>query len=268
MNQKLLDLKNEIKKYDSLAVAFSGGVDSTLLAKVAYEVLGDKAIAITIHGNMHAGYEIEEAVELAKEIGIKHVIKSVDAFTMDEFVKNNPLRCYHCKKEIFGTIKAIASDHKITTIADGSNTDDLGDYRPGMKALKELNVVSPLLEAGLDKQTIRDISKDYNLHTWKKAAFACLATRIPTGQIITEEKLRMVEKGEVFLMDKGIVQYRVRVHDDLARIEVSPEERHKFFDENFMSEIDIAFKSFGFRYVSLDLSGYKKGNMNHVREED
>jgi len=265
MNKKLKDLENVLKQYDNIAVAFSGGVDSTLLAKAAYEVHGDKAIAITIHGDMHAGYEMKEAVELAKEIGIKHIIKSVNAFDMDEFVKNDTLRCYHCKKEIFGTIKAIAKEHGITTIADGSNTDDLSDYRPGMKALKELSIVSPLLEAGLDKQTIRDISKDYNLPTWKKAAFACLATRIPTGQIITKEKLRMVEKAEVFLMEKGIIQYRVRVHGDLARIEVSPEEREKFFDENFMSEVDTAFKSFGFRFVSLDLSGYKKGNMNHVR---
>ena len=261
-------LKKEIGAYENMAVAFSGGVDSTLLAKVAYEVLGDKAIAVTIHASMHAGYEIEEAKELAKEIGIKHIIKEVDAFEIDKFVENGPLRCYHCKNAIFGTIKDIAETYGIETIADGSNTDDLGDYRPGMKALEELKVVSPLLSAGLNKQTIRDISKEYNLFTWKKAAFACLATRIPTNQMITEEKLRMIEKAETFLMEKGFVQYRVRCHDDLARIEVSPEEREKFFNNELLSEIDDQFKSFGFRYVSLDLSGYKKGNMNHVRTED
>lgn len=262
---KLDRLIKEIKKYDNLAVAFSGGVDSTLLAKAAYEVLGDKAVAITIHANMHAGYEIEEAKELAEAIGIKHIVQVVDAFQIPNFVENDPLRCYYCKKEVFGTIKSIADTLGIHTIADGSNLDDLSDYRPGMQALEELSVVSPLKDADLDKQDIRDISKEYELPTWSKAAFACLATRVPTNQPITEEKLRMIEKAETFLMKEGFVQYRVRCHDDLARIEVSPEEREKFFNETLMSKVDEAFKTFGFRYVSLDLSGYKKGNMNHVR---
>lgn len=266
--KELNRLKEIIKSYGSMAVAFSGGVDSTLLAKVAYDVLGDKAIAITIHGNMHAGYEIEEAKELAEAIGIKHVVQAVDAFTIDNFVSNDPLRCYYCKQAVFGTIQSIAKTYGITTIGDGSNTDDLGDYRPGMKALEELQVKSPLLEAGLDKQMIRDLSRELNLPTWKKAAFACLATRIPTNEPITEEKLRKIEKAETYLMSLGFVQYRVRCHDDLARIEVSPEERHRFFDETLMAQIDAELKSFGFRFVSLDLSGYKKGNMNHVRKED
>ena len=265
---KLDKLKSIIKSYGSMAVAFSGGVDSTLLAKVAYEVLGDKAIAITIHGNMHAGYEIEESKALADQIGIKHVIRAVDAFSIENFVRNDDLRCYYCKKEVFSTIKEIAASHGITTIGDGSNVDDLGDYRPGMKALEELQVKSPLLEAGLTKQDIRDLSKAYGLYTWEKAAFACLATRIPTDEEITEEKLRMIEKAEHFLIEKGFVQFRVRCHGDMARIEVDPKERVKFYDEAFMTQVDETFKSFGFRYVSLDLSGYKKGNMNNVRKED
>lgn len=263
---KLSILKEQISGYDSLAIAFSGGVDSTLLVKAAYEVLGDRAVAITIHANMHAGYEIEEAKALAKEIGIKHVIKSVDAFTIDQFAQNDTMRCYHCKKAIFGLISEIAREEGVHYLADGSNVDDLSDYRPGMKALEELNVVSPLKDAGLTKQDIRDISKFYGLATWSKAAFACLATRVPTGESITEEKLRKIEKAETFLMDNGFHQYRVRCHGDLARIEVSPEEREKFFDVDLIETIDQAFKSFGFRYVSLDLSGYKKGNMNHVRK--
>jgi len=265
---KLDKLKSIIKSYGSMAVAFSGGVDSTLLAKVAYEVLGDKAIAITIHGNMHAGYEIEEAKQLAKDIGIKHIIKAVDAFNIENFVQNDDLRCYYCKKAVFSTIQEIAATHGVKTIGDGSNVDDLGDYRPGMKALEELEVRSPLLEAGLTKQDIRDLSKQYGLYTWEKAAFACLATRIPTDEEITEVKLRKIEKAEHYLIEKGFVQFRVRCHGDMARIEVDPEERIKFYNEDFMTDVDKMFKQFGFRYVSLDLSGYRKGNMNNVRKEN
>jgi len=261
---KLDKLKSIIKEHGSMAVAFSGGVDSTLLAKVAYEVLGDKAIAITIHANMHANYEIEESRELSDLIGISHVVQSVDAFQIPNFIENDLLRCYHCKLAVFGTIQKIAKEHGITIIGDGSNIDDLSDYRPGMKALDELKIVSPLKEAGLTKADIREISKMYELPTWKKAAFACLATRIPTDEPITEDKLRRIESAETYLMEKGFVQYRVRCHDDMARIEVAPEEREKFFNQIFMDEVDEKLKSFGFRYVSLDLSGYKKGNMNNV----
>lgn len=259
-------LVKHLKKYDGIAIAFSGGVDSTLLAKTAYEALGDRAIAITIHASMHAGYEIEEAKELAKEIGIKHIVHEVDAFSIDQFKENGDLRCYYCKMGIFSTIKKIAKEYGIETIADGSNIDDLSDYRPGMKALEELEIVSPLKDCNMTKDDIRAMSKTYGLQTWKKAAFACLATRVPTGDLITEEKLRMIEKAETFLHENGFVQYRVRCHETLARIEVSPEERKRFFDEAFMNSVDAAFKEIGFRYVSLDMSGYKKGNMNSVRE--
>lgn len=260
-------LKEEMSQYDGIAIAFSGGVDSTLLAKVAYEVLGDKAIAITINGNMHANYEIEEARELADAIGIKHIVKDVDAFKIEHFVENGAKRCYYCKKAVFETILAIAKEHDIHVVADGSNLDDNDDYRPGMIALKELGIVSPLMSAGLDKQAIRDISKYYELPTWEKAAFACLATRIPTDQPITEEKLRRIEAAEKFLLNEGFRQFRVRCHDELARIEVDPNERERFFDETFLEKVDTHFKEVGFRFVSLDLSGYKKGNMN-VRKED
>lgn len=261
-SNRIIELEKKINEYGSIAVAFSGGVDSSLLVKAAYEALGDNAIAITIHSNMHAGYEIKEAVDLAKKIGIKHIVLGLDAFEIPNFTENDELRCYYCKKGIFGTIKSIAKEHNILNIADGSNFDDLSDYRPGMKALEELNIVSPLKELSMTKNEIRELSKEYGLYTWEKAAFACLATRIPTDEVITEEKLRMIEKAETYLMENGFIQYRVRCHGNMARIEVAPEERKKFYDDEFMSQVSDEFKNFGFRYVSLDLSGYITGNMN------
>lgn len=261
---KTNQLKEVLKQYDHMAVAFSGGVDSTLLAKAAYEAYGDKAIAITIHSNMHASLEIESSKELAKSIGIKHIIHEVDAFTIPNFVENGPLRCYHCKMAIFNTIKSIAKEHGMMVLADGTNSDDLKDYRPGLKALEELSVVSPLKDANLSKQDIRDISKEYELPTWSKAAFACLATRIPTNEAITEDKLRKIEKGEDYLESIGFIQYRVRCHGDLVRIEVGPEEREKFFNMTLLNEVTEVFKKIGFKYVTLDLLGYKQGSMNNV----
>ena len=155
----------------------------------------------------------------------------------------------------------------MTVLADGTNADDLKDYRPGLKALEELSVVSPLKDANLSKQDVRDLSKDFGLPTWSKAAFACLATRIPTNEPITEDKLRKIEKGEVYLEEKGFRQYRVRCHGDLVRIEVGPEEREKFFDLDLIDQTTEVFKAIGFKHVTLDLSGYKQGSMNNVRDE-
>ena len=263
--KKIDALKKVLNQYDQMAVAFSGGVDSTLLAKMAYEAYGEKALAITIHSNMHSRIEIEESKALAKAIGITHIIHEADAFEIPNFVENDRLRCYHCKKAIFNKIKSIAREHDIDLVADGTNFDDLKDYRPGLKALEELNIVSPLKEAQLSKDDIRLLSKEAGLPTWSKAAFACLATRIPTGQSITEDKLRKIEQGENFLHDKGFNQYRVRCHDDLVRIEVDPEERVRFFDLEFMDEVVRKFKAIGFKHVTLDLKGYTQGSMNHVR---
>lgn len=261
-NLKLQKLQDYIRKLGNGAVAFSGGVDSTLLAKVAADVLGDKAIAITISAPMHSKTEIEEAKEYAKELGIKHEVVVIENIE-DERLRFNPEnRCYICKNNVFTTIKDVAQKHGITNVMDGTNIDDLGDYRPGLKAIEELEVLSPLKEVGLNKEDIREISKELNLPTWDKPAFACLITRLPYGEELTNEKLRMIEKAENYIHSLGFKQYRVRYHKDVARIEVLPEELKRFFNVDFMEEVSERIKEFGFKYVALDLEGYRMGKMN------
>ncbi len=266
--EKLENLKNMLKNLGGGIVAFSGGVDSTFLLKVAKDVLKDKAIGITIKAFMHTEREFEEAKEYAKEIGVKHVIIQMGEINMKEFIENAPDRCYHCKKEIFTKIKEIGNKHQIESILDGSNIDDLGDFRPGMKALKELKVISPLKEVGLTKQEIRELSKMMDIPTWDKPSFACLASRIPYGQPITKEKLKMIELAEEFLLNIGLKQMRVRHHGEIARIEVAKEEMEKFFDLNKMNKIGNEFQKIGFKYVTLDLLGYRTGSMNEVLKEE
>ena len=266
INQKLELLKSNLNKLGSIAIAFSGGVDSTFLLKVAHDTLGENAIGITIQGIMHSSREIEEAKEYSKEMGAKHILVPVEKFEVEEFINNDPLRCYYCKKEVFTNIKNIALSHNIKYVADGTNVDDLGDYRPGMKALEELDIISPLKEAGMTKQDIRMLSKELGLKTYDKPSFACLASRVPYGEKITNEKLRRIEKSEDYLLSLGFRQFRVRCHSDIARIEVSPEEISKFFNEDFMKQIHDELQKFGFKYVTLDLFGYRTGSMNEVLE--
>lgn len=249
----------------SVAVAFSGGVDSTLLARVARQVLGDKAVAITVVSPLSPGWELEESREIAKEIGIKQVTLEWDNLE-EPFLTNPPDRCYLCKKEIFGNICHKARQMGFNHVADGTNADDMKDYRPGIRALKELGVLSPLKEAGLGKEEIRELSREMGLATWDKPPLACLATRFPYGERITPERLKRVEEGERFLMDMGFRQFRVRSHGDIARIEVGSSERARFFDLQLMDEIDAKLKAIGFKYVTLDLKGYRTGSMNEVLE--
>jgi uncharacterized protein len=268
IQDKLNVLKNNIRWMQSLAVAYSGGVDSTFLLKVAHDVLDENAVAVTSRSYIHAEREFRQAVELAKRIGAKQVVIHSEELEIEGFSDNPVNRCYLCKKELFSKIGEWARQHHIHHVADGSNTDDLGDYRPGTQAAKELEVVRPLQEAGLNKDEIRILSKELGLPTWDKPAFACLASRFSYGQKITREKLRQVDQGEQFLLDLGFRQVRVRHHGDVARLEVSADERSKFFDTALMDKVYEQFARFGFTYVSLDLKGYRTGSMNEAIETD
>ncbi len=265
--QKLDVLKSKLQELESVAIAFSGGVDSTFLLKVAHDVLGDKCVAVTIHAMMHSSKEIEEAKEYTKALGVKHIVINLDNFDVKEFIDNDTKRCYHCKKAIFTTITNVAKENNINYVLDGTNLDDLGDYRPGLKALSELNIQSPLKDSCLTKQDIRILSKELNVPTFNKPAFACLATRIPYGERITNEKLRMIEKSEDYLQEIGFRQFRVRHHGDLARIEVEQNEIHKFFNEDLLKNTHNKLKDIGFKFVTLDLLGYRMGSMNEGIEQ-
>ena len=264
LQEKFQLLKDIIKKRGSAAIAFSGGVDSTFLIKVAHEVLGDKLIAVTATSSTYPERELKEAIEYAKNMGVKHIVISSEELEIEGFASNPKNRCYYCKKELFTKINKVAIENGLEYVFDGSNLDDTGDYRPGMQAAKELEVVSPLKEAGLTKKDIRELSKELGLPTWNKPAFACLSSRFPYGNKITLPKLKMVDKAEQFLLDMGIRQVRVRHHGEIARIEVAPEEREQFFSVDVMDKIGTEFKKIGFTYVTLDMLGYRTGSMNEV----
>lgn len=266
LSEKLENLKTRLKGLGSIAVAYSGGVDSNFLLKVAKDTLGDKVIAVTMHAMMHSNIEIEEAKEYAKSFGVKHIVVNIENFDVEDFLENSPQRCYHCKNAVFKNILEIAKENNIKYVVDGTNLSDLGDFRPGLKALEELNIVSPLKESGLTKDDIRALSKEIGLVTHNKPAFACLATRIPYGTRITNEKLRMVEKGEQYLIELGFSQFRVRHHGDIARIEVEKAEIHKFFSNDTLEKTNNRFKEIGFKYTTLDMNGYSMGSMNKTIE--
>lgn len=263
-NEKSERLKTYLKELGSVAVAFSSGVDSTFLLKVAHDTLGDNVIAVTARSCSFPKRELEEAKAFCEKEGIRHFICDSEELDIDGFSDNPPNRCYLCKKELFGKIIRIAQEEKVDYIAEGSNMDDNGDYRPGLMAVAELSVKSPLREVELYKEEIRSLSKELGLPTWEKQSFACLSSRFVYGERITEEKLAMVDRAEQLLLDKGFHQIRVRIHDKMARIEVMPEEFDKLIEKDTREEIVTKLREYGFTYVSMDLSGYRTGSMNET----
>ncbi len=262
--EKLELLKKNLEKTDGLAVAFSGGVDSTFLLKVASDVLGDRVIAVTARSSTFPEREFREAEEFARKTGVRQIVVESEELAIPGFADNPADRCYFCKRELFGKVIETARQNGIRIVADGTNVDDGGDYRPGMKAEEELHVASPLREAGMTKADIRELSREMGLPTWDKQAFACLASRFPYGEKITREKLAMVDKAEQFLLDLGFREVRVRHHGNLARIEVGPAEIRRFYDETFMKKVYDALIEAGFTYVALDMKGYRTGSMNET----
>ncbi len=259
---RLLEL---LRSFGSCAVAFSGGLDSTVLAKAAQLALGDKAVAVTGRSASLATSELDEAQDLARQIGIRHEVIDTNELAIPEYQANKSDRCYHCKTELFGQVEKIAARLNVAVVADGSNRDDHGEHRPGLQAAREQRVRSPLAECGLTKSEIRRLAEFWGLPTWDKPAAPCLSSRIAYGETVTPERLAMIDAAEGFLRERGFQPLRVRYHKgDMARIEIRVEQQSKFADASFRTEVVQYLKSLGFKYVSLDLEGFRSGSLNAV----
>lgn len=262
--EKYENLKNYVKSLGSVAVAYSAGVDSTLLLKVCHDVLGDQCVAMTGRSASYPERELREAETFCRNEGIVHIIFETREMDDEHYRKNPENRCYYCKKTLFSQMRDLADSRGIDHIAEGSNIDDMGDFRPGLEAGKEMGAVSPLRSAGLTKADIREISRELGLPTWDKPSFACLSSRFAYGQYLTEEKLARVEKAEDYLKNLGIRQYRVRSDDVTARIEVLPADFSVIMEPMVRKQMVATFKKLGFLYVTLDLEGFRSGSMNET----
>lgn len=257
-------LKKHIAGFGSVAVAFSSGVDSTFLLYAAKEALGESVIAVTASSCSFPERELKEARAYCERMGIRQIVIKSEELQIEGFSHNPKNRCYLCKRELFTKIQFVAEENNIAEILEGSNLDDNGDYRPGLQAVAELGIKSPLREIGFTKREIRELSKELQLPTWEKQSFACLSSRFPYGDLINEQKLKMVDQAEQLLLDLGFHQLRVRIHGDLARIELDPKEFDRFMKEEIRTEVYSKFQEYGFSYVALDMKGYRTGSMNET----